>query len=597
MGHDCHANRKAKPIACCQESSFFGFPCSHGTEFASLSTVLQDLACNWLSKVEQLMRTMLRLLSFCAVIITSSAIAQEHVINERQAVLLELFVRTGSPVSARAIEYANDLAKRKTGLTVVVHDVLKDQSQLSRLWKITRRAGREKPVSPAFYGCDQLHFGFKNAAETGPAIEGLFTVDVYTRSTCPKCKNAKAFIRKLAPRWPAIRFRIYEITNDASARRRWQELCRSQGKLPGLPTIDFAGQVIVGYQGDLITGVTLENLIHRVSQNGSGARASKPVPERTSWRLSSPHTLAFMFGALPLSSALQIAEESESDATTDLDDLPLPDDLTLPEIDETNQPTEQPDAEPVSDVINVPVFGELRPNEIGFPLFTFLVGLVDGFNPCAMWILVFLLSVLVNIKDRRKILLIAGTFVVVSGLAYFAFMAAWLNVFMLIGVARPVQVILGILAILIGFINVKDFFAFKKGVTLSIPESAKPGLYRRVREIVSAQYMTAALAGVIALAVIVNMVELLCTAGLPALYTQVLTMQEFPVWKNYAFLALYISAYMLDDAVLLTIVVATLSHRRLQEREGRWLKLLSGVVILLLGIVMIFRPDWLQLGQ
>jgi hypothetical protein len=186
--------------------------------------------------------------------------------------------------------------------------------------------------------------------------------------------------------------------------------------------------------------------------------------------------------------------------------------------------------------------------------------------------------------------------VVVSGLAYFAFMAAWLNLFLLVGIVRPVQIALGLLALFIGVVNVKDFFAFKKGISLSISEDQKPGLYRRVREIVSAKYLTVALSGAVALAVIVNMIELLCTAGLPALYTQILTLQELPVWKNYLYLGVYISAYMIDDAMLLTIVVATLSHRKLQEREGRWLKLLSGLVILILGLVMLFRPQWLELG-
>jgi hypothetical protein len=296
-------------------------------------------------------------------------------------------------------------------------------------------------------------------------------------------------------------------------------------------------------------------------------------------------------------------QASSSQGTPEFEDVPFPDSLMLPEeageseVGEALAPAVESPVETTSDIIDLPVFGELRVTELGLPTFTFLVGLVDGFNPCAMWILVFLLSVLVNIRDRRKILLIAGTFVLVSGLAYFAFMAAWLNLFMLIGIARPAQVILGLLAMVIGLINVKDFFAFKQGVSLSIPESSKPGLYRRVREIVSAKYLTAALAGVIVLAVIVNMVELLCTAGLPALYTQILTMQELPVWQNYAYLALYIAAYMLDDTMLLAVVVATLSHRKLQEREGRWLKLVSGLVILVLGLVMIFKPTWLQLGH
>jgi hypothetical protein len=230
------------------------------------------------------------------------------------------------------------------------------------------------------------------------------------------------------------------------------------------------------------------------------------------------------------------------------------------------------------------------------PLFTLAIGLVDGFNPCAMWILVFLLSVLVNIQDRKKILVIAGTFVLVSGLAYFAFMATWLNLFLLVGIIRPVQIALGLLALFIGIVNVKDFFAFKKGITLSIPEKQKPGLYRRVREIVNAKYLTVALAGAVALAVIVNMIELLCTAGLPALYTQILTLQGLSLWKNYLYLGLYIVAYMADDTLLVAVVVVTLSKRKLQEREGRWLKLISGTVILILGLIMLLRPGWLEIG-
>ncbi len=537
------------------------------------------------------------LLSLCSVLVTTAVLAQQPVAGTEQTVLMEVFVRSESDISANAIRYADDLGSRTKGLKIVVHDILKDRSQLSRLWKITRQSGRDKPVVPAFFCCDQLYFGFKSPAVTGPAVEDLFTADVYTRATCPKCQNAKDFIRKLAPRWPAIRFRIHEVSNDPQARQRWQDLCRSTNKLPGLPTINFAGQVMVGYQGDLVTGVALENLIQRVSNNQSGKRTATPPTKDTSRHPEFRIPVGMISRTVPWTIAFAVQEQQPSESEADFDEVPLPDDAEMFELTDDIAVETELTEEPISEVINVPFFGELRPSEIGFPLFTFLVGLVDGFNPCAMWILVFLLSVLVNIKDRRKILLIAGTFVLVSGIAYFAFMAAWLNVFMLIGVARPVQIVLGILAVLIGVINVKDFFAFKQGLSLSIPESAKPGLYKRVREIVTAKYMTAALAGVIALAVIVNMVELLCTAGLPALYTQVLTMQEFPVWKNYLFLALYISAYMLDDAILLGIVVATLSHRRLQEREGRWLKLLSGAVILLLGLVMIFRPDWLQLGQ
>ena len=119
------------------------------------------------------------------------------------------------------------------------------------------------------------------------------------------------------------------------------------------------------------------------------------------------------------------------------------------------------------------------------PLFTLALGLLDGFNPCAMWVLLFLLSLLVRLQDRRRMAMVAGTFVLASGAVYYAFMAAWLNVFLLVGMTAALRVGLAVLAMLIGLINVKDFFAFRRGVSLSIPASAKPGIYARARAILA----------------------------------------------------------------------------------------------------------------
>jgi hypothetical protein len=238
-------------------------------------------------------------------------------------------------------------------------------------------------------------------------------------------------------------------------------------------------------------------------------------------------------------------------------------------------------------------FGELRLRDLGLPLFTIIIGLLDGFNPCAMWVLLFLLSLLVNLQDRRKMALLAATFVFVSGLVYFAFMAAWLNVFLLIGLSRAVQVGLGGIALFVGAVNVKDFFAWRRGITLSIPESAKPGLYARVRAILQAETLTGALAGIVILAGLVNMIELLCTAGFPALYTQMLSLQGLPMWEYYGYLGLYNMAYIFDDSLMVATAVITLSHRKLQERAGQWLKLASGAVMASLGLVLLLKPHWL----
>jgi glutaredoxin len=246
------------------------------------------------------------------------------------------------------------------------------------------------------------------------------------------------------------------------------------------------------------------------------------------------------------------------------------------------------------DTVDVPVFGELRVRDLGLPAFSFVLGLVDGFNPCAMWVLLFLLSLLVNLRSRRRMAAIGGAFVLVSGAAYYLFMTAWLGMFLWVGVSRWLEFGLGSIAIFVGAVHLKDVIAPGHGLSFSIPERAKPKIYARVRRIVYAENLTAALAMTVVLAVMVNLVELLCTAGLPALFTQILSAHGLSWWEHHAYMLLYILAYMLDDTVMLTLAVVTLSRRKVQERAGRVLKLVSGVAMVGLGLLLILRPEWLR---
>jgi len=230
---------------------------------------------------------------------------------------------------------------------------------------------------------------------------------------------------------------------------------------------------------------------------------------------------------------------------------------------------------------------------LGLPLFTLALGLLDGFNPCAMWVLLFLLALLVHWRDRRRMALVAGTFVLVSGAVYFAFMAAWLNVFLAVGLGNGLRLTLGSVALVIGVVNLREIGRQGESFTLSIPAQAKPGLYARMRTVIQSRGLGAALLAVAALAVVVNAVELLCTAGIPAVYTAVLSQQNLPGLAHYGYLALYIVGYVADDALMVGLAVMALSSNRLSERAGRWLKLLSGGVMLALGLVLLLKPGWL----
>jgi hypothetical protein len=152
----------------------------------------------------------------------------------------------------------------------------------------------------------------------------------------------------------------------------------------------------------------------------------------------------------------------------------------------------------------------------------------------------------------------------------------------------------GALALLIGAVNVKDFLWFHRGVSLSIPEAAKPGLFQRMRGLLRAESLAAMIAGTLVLALVANSYELLCTAGFPMVFTRALTLHQLSGAGYYGYLALYNLVYVIPLLLLVLLFARTLGARRLSEAQGRALKLLSGLMMLELGLVLLLRPEWLS---
>ncbi len=241
--------------------------------------------------------------------------------------------------------------------------------------------------------------------------------------------------------------------------------------------------------------------------------------------------------------------------------------------------------------IRLPIVGTLVVEEWSLPLLTVVIGGLDAFNPCAFFVLLFLLSIVVHTRSRRRILFIGGVFVAISGIIYFAFMAAWLNVFLLFGEIPLITRIAGGVAVTLALINIKDFFWFRTGPTLGIPDAAKPGLFQRMRGLTTTTSFPVLLGGTIALAITVNLYEILCTMGFPMVYTRILTISEVGTFGYYGYLVFYNLIYVLPLAIVVTFFAFTLGNRKLQEHEGRALKLLAGTMMLGLGIVLLFMPD------
>lgn len=254
-------------------------------------------------------------------------------------------------------------------------------------------------------------------------------------------------------------------------------------------------------------------------------------------------------------------------------------------------PTSPPGRE---DAVTIPLLGTIDPTATSLPVFTAVIAALDSFNPCAFFVLLFLLSLLVHAHSRMRMAIIGGTFVFISGSVYFIFMAAWLNLFLLAGTLTAVTTAAGIIALLVAVINIKDFFFFNKGVSLGIPEEKKPKLFERMRGLVRADSLPAMLTGTVVLAAAANSYELLCTAGFPMVFTRVLTLHALAPARYYLYLVFYNVVYVVPLALIVSIFTATLGSRKLSEWQGRLLKLLSGVMMLLLGVVILVRPALLN---
>ncbi|MFA5162457.1 MAG: hypothetical protein WC421_09440 [Elusimicrobiales bacterium] len=259
----------------------------------------------------------------------------------------------------------------------------------------------------------------------------------------------------------------------------------------------------------------------------------------------------------------------------------------LAALDEASGKTAQQSAQEIA----VPFIGSINPAAVSMPQFSFVLGLLDGLNPCAMWVLVMLMSLLIHTQSPRKMLMVGGIFVAASAVVYFAFMAAWFNLFLVIGGSRWITAFLGSIAVAMGLVNIKEVFFFKQGVSLMIPESAKPTLMARMRLIINERNTAVAVAATIVLALFVNLVELGCTIGLPAIFTRVLSVKQTGFAAKYFYMGIYNIAYVIPLAAIVGAFVFTLGRFRMTETHAKVLKAVSGILMLLLGLLMVLRPD------
>ncbi len=379
----------------------------------------------------------------------------------------------------------------------------------------------------------------------GTAADGTPTVRLFYffSPTCPHCQAAKPFIAELEARHPWLEVQRFSVKDHRGNARFYYETAQTLGaEALSVPGLVFCRQIIIGYDSAETTGKELADALQACRDR----RAANP---------GAPDPAPNVAGA----GGIQPSAAEEKAGTT----------------------------------IGLPFIGSVDAKAFSLPVLTLVLAGMDAFNPCAFFVLLFLLSLLVHARSRTRMAIVGGTFVLFSGLVYFVFMAAWLNVFLIAGELRVITAIAGLVALTVAALNIKDYFWFKAGPSLSIPDSAKPGLFKRMREVVASGSMGPMIVSTVLLSIVANSYELLCTAGFPMVYTRALTLADLESWQYYAWLAAYNVIYVLPLLAIVTVFVKTMGARKLTESEGRLLKLISGFMMLGFGLLLLVAPNLL----
>ena len=247
-------------------------------------------------------------------------------------------------------------------------------------------------------------------------------------------------------------------------------------------------------------------------------------------------------------------------------------------------------------IYKLPLLGKIDVKNYSIFLIALVLGLIDGFNPCAMWILLFIINMLFNMKDKKRMWVLGITFLFTSALVYFLAMLGLKGVlsFLAVGI---VQKIIALVAIVGGFVNLnsfrKDLIKKDNGCNV-IDNKKRKKILTKIRKFTSEKSFVLALVGVIALALSVNIVELACSAGFPTIFISILTFNNVPLAMSILYMLIYIIFYLLDDLIIFVIAMITLEVTGISTKYNKYSHLIGGILMLIMGILLIFKPEWLM---
>lgn len=381
-------------------------------------------------------------------------------------------------------------------------------------------------------------------------------IHIFSSKLCPHCRAAEEFLKELKKEQPRITIYQYEVSYQQNSQLLTFLANQLEVNGQGVPFILINNQAIIGF-----SEATTPNDIHRLL-------GEETVEQDLVKSIIRANQMT------PIIKELGLSESRPIEASID-------------SLDKNNKQNEE---------IDLPLFGKVNYKQISLPILTIMIAFLDGFNPCAMWVLIFLISLLMGMNDRRRMWILGSVFILTSGFVYFLFMTAWLNFFIFLGLVNWIRIAIAALAVFVAVHYLRDFMKNKDGACQVDLAGNKQKVFSKLKEVVYRKNLLWSLLGIVLLAFGVNLLELVCSAGLPAVYTKLLSMSGLSTVQYYLYLLVYILVFMLDDLVVFIIAMISMKRVALDTKYARYSHLIGGIIMLIIGLLMFFKPEWIMFG-
>lgn len=399
------------------------------------------------------------------------------------------------------------------------------------------------------------------------ADEKVINIHLFYGNGCPHCAAEEEFLSDYLKDRPDVKLYKYEIWYDSNNQELLSKVQKEMGTTNknGVPFTVIGKKTIVGY-ADGVTDEQIKDAINYYLNNDYRDYAGEITGKVKKAEVKEDTTKD--------ESKTEDKKENKIEKADDIKD--------------SNQTDEN---------VTVPVLGKINAKKVSLPILAVVLGFVDGFNPCAMWILIFLITMLFNMKDRKKMWILGLTFILTSGIVYLMFMLAWLNLATFISKIAFIRLLIAVIALVVGLINVYKYIdSLKKkdeGCDV-VDKKDRKKIMEKIISITHEKKFIIALLGVMVLAASVNIIELMCSIGIPLLFTQILAMNNLSTFSYMIYMFIYIFFFLIDDIVIFVISMVTLKVTGLSTKYTKYSHLIGGIIMLIIGLLLIIKPELLM---